>query len=352
MKTENLNNLGQVPEENIPSELRLDTVSSDWVIVARTRGKKPNAFKSIAPQAKIEQKDCALCKIEDQLPPVLIFTRNEKIHHPKEIPADWTTIVIPNKYPALMPVKEIHVQTEGGIFEKITAGGFCELVITNDHDKYIADMDLWQVVQVIDAYQQRYLDLMEEKFVKYISIFHNKGPIAGASQPHNHSQIITTPLIDVSLKYSLLNAQKYWDDNKKCLYCKMIEVEKESKERVVYENDDFIAICPFASRSAFEIVITPKEHLPYFERITPEQKNRLADILRTCLQAIKKGLNDPDYNFYIKTSPCDNQEYEAYHWHMTIKPKTDKEAGFEIGTQMEICSIEPEKAAEFLRSQI
>ncbi|HNZ83727.1 MAG TPA: HIT domain-containing protein [Candidatus Pacearchaeota archaeon] len=352
MTKETLKKQTKKTEEKIPSELRLDTVSEDWVIVAKTRGKKPDAFKSHSKSAIIAKKDCALCKLEEQLPPLLIFTRNEKIHNPKEIPSDWTTVVIPNKFPALTPVNEIKVETEGGIFEKVTAGGFCELVITSDHDKYIADMELWQVMQVIDAYQQRYLDLMGEKFVKYISIFHNKGSMAGASQPHNHSQIITTPLIDVSLKYSLVNAQKYWDENKKCLYCEMVRVEKKGGKRVFYENDDFIAFCPFASQAAFQIVITPKDHLPYFERITPEQKRNLAYILQISLQAIRKGLNDPDYNFYIKTSPCDNQDYKAYHWHLTIMPKTDRPAGFEIGTEMEICSIEPEKAAEFLRSQL
>jgi UDPglucose--hexose-1-phosphate uridylyltransferase len=341
-----------MPEDKFPSELRQDIVSEDWVIVAKTRGKKPDAFKLADKPAQASLDKCAFCDLKDQLPPLLVFTRNEKINNPKEVPDDWSTVVIPNKFPALIPVKTIEIETQGGIFEKITAGGYCELVVTSDHDKHIADFELWQVVQIIDAYQQRYLDLMGEKFVKYISIFHNKGALAGASQPHNHSQIITTPLVDINLKYSLLNAQKYWDANKKCLYCEMIKVEKEIKDRIFYENDYFIAICPFASRTAFEIVITPKEHLPYFERITPDQKHHLAQVIQICLKAIKKGLNDPDYNFYIKTSPCDEQEYDAYHWHITIKPKTDKAAGFEIGTQMEICSIEPEKAAEFLRQQI
>ncbi|PJE69264.1 DUF4931 domain-containing protein, partial [Candidatus Shapirobacteria bacterium CG10_big_fil_rev_8_21_14_0_10_38_14] len=38
-------------------------------------------------------------------------------------------------------------------------------------------------------------------------------------------------------------------------------------------------------------------------------------------------------------------------WHWTILPKTAIPAGFEIGTRMEISTIEPEKAAEYLRKQ-
>lgn len=342
----------EIKDVKFPSELRLDTISRDWVIVAKTRSKKPEGFVRKKVEKKSSSKDCPFCKIETQLPPLLLYTRKEKIKKPEGIPKDWTTIVIPNKFPALIPTKEINIETTEHIYEKITATGFCELVVTDKHNKFIPDMDLWQVSQIIDAYQQRYLDLMDEKFVKYISIFHNKGPLAGASQPHNHSQIITTPLIDVSLKHSLINANHHWEKHKKCVYCDMIKVEKKLNERIIYENTNFIALCPFASKLAFQIVITPKDHLPYFERITTEQKRDLAEILQKSLQALKKGLGDPDYNFYIRTAPCDGQAYDAYHWHLTILPKTDKTAGFELGTKMEICSIEPEKAAIYLKKYI
>jgi UDPglucose--hexose-1-phosphate uridylyltransferase len=215
----------------------------------------------------------------------------------------------------------------------------------------LALLPLWQVKEVIDVYQKRYLDLMKIPYVSYISIFHNQGAEAGASQPHPHSQIITTPLIDVDLKKALLNSDKYYKKNKKCLYCQMNRWEKKVKERIIFENKHFLVMCPFASKSAFEFIISPKKHLPYFEKITEKEKWSLAEAFKISLLKLYKGLNDPAYNFYLHTAPCDKKEYPYYHWHFTILPKTGTWAGFEMGVRMEISTIEPEKAAEYLRKQ-
>jgi UDPglucose--hexose-1-phosphate uridylyltransferase len=193
--------------------------------------------------------------------------------------------------------------------------------------------------------------MMNERHVNHISIFHNHGPSAGASIAHPHSQIITTPLIDTDLRGALGNAEHYFRDHQKCVYCEMNEWEKRSGQRIVFENEDFLVVCPFASKTAFQVIVTPKKHLPYFERITEKEKWGLAEAFQTTIKKIHKALNDPDYNFYLHTAPCDGKNHEYYHWHWTILPKTSTWAGFEIGTRMEISTIEPEKAAEYLRKQ-
>ena len=114
---------------------------------------------------------------------------------------------------------------------------------------------------------------------------------------------------------------------------------------------EFIVICPFASKSAFEVIISPKRHHSYFERITEGEKERLAEAFKIALNKLYKTLNDPAYNFYLHTAPCDGKNYDYYHWHWTILPKTSIWAGFELGARMEISTIEPEKAAEYLRKQ-
>jgi len=66
------------------------------------------------------------------------------------------------------------------------------------------------------------------------------------------------------------------------------------------------------------------------------------------MKKLSKALDNPPYNFYLHTSPVKGK-YPYYHWHFTILPKTQTLAGFELGTRMEISTIEPEKAAEYLR---
>ncbi len=231
----------------------------------------------------------------------------------------------------------------------MNAVGFCELVVTRDHQKHFPHFEISQVKEVFEVYQERYLDLMNKSFVNYISIFHNHGAEAGASQPHPHSQIITTPLIDVDLQKALSISKSYLKKKRKCIYCQMNTWERKVKKRVIFENKDFLVICPFASKAAFQVIISPKKHLPYFERITEEEKWELAEAFQRALHKLYKALNDPAYNFYLHTAPCDGKGHLNYHWHWTILPKTAIHAGFEIGTRMEISTIEPEKAAAYLR---
>jgi len=77
----------------------------------------------------------------------------------------------------------------------------------------------------------------------------------------------------------------------------------------------------------------------------------LAEAFTVSLSKIKRALGSPDYNFFLRTSPCDGKDYSHFHWHFEILPRTSVQAGFELGAGMEISTIEPEKAAEYLRKQ-
>ena len=337
-----------------PSELRFDIASRDWVVIATGRARRPEMFKKEKhTQEKVPKSSCPFCNISSQKKPTLIFNqgKKKKFIDGNKIPQEWTTIVVPNKYPAVSPCPILNKRLEGGLYQAMNAVGFHEVVVTRDHNKQMAQFSKAQIKEVIDVYQERYLELMKEKFVNYISIFHNHGKEAGASIAHPHSQIITTPLIDTDLWNALSHSQKYFQERGKCIYCLMNKWERKNKVRVVFENQKFLAICPFASKSAFQIIISPKQHLPYFEKIKEDEKQQLAEAFQSALSKLYKGLNNPAYNFYLHTAPCDGGKYDYYHWHWTIVPKTSIWAGFEIGTQMEISTIEPEKAAEYLRNQ-
>jgi len=347
-----------------PSELRLDLVSRDWVVIATGRARRPETFKKERRKIeKVPKSTCPFCQIQNQEAPTVVFSNGKKVFPPdktsknwtpleiKKFLTGWTTISALNKFPAFLPYPELNERIKGDVYQTMNAAGFHEVVITRDHIKQLAQFSTKQVKETIDVYQERYLGLMREKFVNYISIFHNHGIEAGASIAHPHSQIITTPLIDADLKRALVNSQKYFKSRRKCIYCQMAAWEMKAKERIVFENKGFLVVCPFASKSAFEVIITPKKHLSYFEKITENEKRQFAKALKMALAKLYKGLNDPAYNFYLHTAPCDGKNYDYYHWHWTILPKTSTWAGFEIGTKMEISTIEPEKAAEYLRKQ-
>jgi len=325
------------------SELRLDLVSKDWVVIATGRARRPETFaqqKRI--KERVSKKDCPFCR--PQLLEEGVFLRYNQPN------GDWSVIVVPNKFPAFSQGESLAERAEGP-YQIMDGVGLHEVLITNHHKKQMAQFSVAEVRQVIDAYQERYLDLMNEKFINYVSIFHNHGREAGASVAHPHSQIIAIPIIDPDLRQSLHGSKAFFDSRRECVHCVMLEWDRTDGRRIIFENEKFVVLCPFASRVSFEVRIYPKEHHPYFERITDQEKNQLAEAVQIALQKIYKGLKDPAYNFFIHTAPCDGKDYEHYHWHFEILPKTSIWAGFELGTGIEISTIEPERAAEFLRKQ-
>lgn len=336
--------------KKFPSELRYDLISKDWVVVATGRARRPETFKE--EERKVEEvppEKCPFCKIETQKEPTLVFVNGERVKG--EIPEDWTVVSIPNLYPAFTPKDRLDKEKKDNLYQVMNAVGFHEVVVTKDHEKQIAQFSKEKIKEVIDAYHQRFKKLSKKKFVNYVFIFHNHGVEAGASIAHPHSQIITTPLIDSDLRKALNTSREYFEENKECVYCEANQWEQKEKERIVFENDKFLVLCPFASKVAFQVIISPKEHSPYFEKINEEEKESLAEAFKQGLGKLYKGLEDPPYNFYLHTAPCDDKRHDYYHWHFTILPKTATWAGFELGAGIEISTIEPEKAAQYLRNQ-
>jgi len=332
---------------DFPSELRYDVASGDWVVIASGRAKRPDQFKK-EKRVKEEnnKEECPFCKWEELEKVNAVFEDGEEA---EKITENWSAISIPNKFPAFMPADTLEEKSENHLYKTIKAVGYHEVVITRDHEKSLGELSVSKVREVVRLYRQRYNDLLGRKFVNYVSIFHNHGVEAGASISHPHSQIITTPLIDVDLNKALSKSREHYNNEKYCIYCKMNEWEMEKRERVVYENELFIVVCPFASKAAFQMIISPKKHLAYFEKATDEEIDSLGDAFSAALSKLYKGLGDPPYNFYLHCAPSDGMDHGYYHWHWTIIPKTSTWAGFELGARMEISTIRPEDAAAYLR---
>ncbi len=339
-------------KSKFPSELRFDIVSKDWVVIATGRAKRPETFKKEKKEILEEPKEtCPFCQIgKDGEKPTLIFVRGKKIEGAKKLPKNWTLVVIPNKFPAVVPGESLRERAEGP-YQIMDGVGFHEVVVTRDHSRDMSQFSVKEIKEVLDAYQERYLELMNEKFVNYVSIFHNHGSEAGASISHPHSQIMAIPVTDPDIQNSLIGSRRYWDYHQKCIHCEMIRWDKETGARIVFENEDFLALCPFASRMAFQVRIYPKEHLSYFERANDKQKMALAEAFQVALKKLRGALGEFSYNFFLRTAPCDGKDYSHYHWHFEILPRTAIQAGFEFGVGIEISTIEPEKAAEYLRKQ-
>lgn len=326
-------------------ELRKDPIIGRWIIIATDRAKRPSDFFS-KPEERLSG-FCPFCVGNEEKTPPEVLAYRKKGTLP-DTPG-WSVRVVPNKFPALQIEGGLNKRGEG-LYDRMNGVGAHEVIIeTPDHNLSLADLPPENFSQVLLAYRDRIVDLKKDHRFQYILIFKNHGQAAGASLDHSHSQLIALPIIPKRVSEEIRGANSYYLYRDRCIFCDIIQQELETKLRIVSENEDFIAICPFASRFPFETWIVPKEHDVYFEDASFSQLQSLGKIVKDTLQRISRTLNDPPYNFLIHTTPFYEKDVSYYHWHIEVIPKLTKVAGFEWGTGFYINPTPPEDACKFLR---
>lgn len=326
-------------------QLRKDPVLKQWVIISPERGKRPSDFKKTE-QQEDDSANCPFCEGRESMTPdeTMAFRTAGTGANQK----GWWVRVIPDSAPILKP--EADSGREGiGMFDAMNSIGVHEVVIESPrHGLNIQNSTIEQVREVIWAYKQRLLEIKKNPLYKHFMIVKNSG-IGASSFSHSHSHIVATPIIPKRIEEELEGAREYYHYHDRCLFCDIIKQESKDGQRVVHEDQDYIVFCPFASRFPFEMEITPKFHMPFFELIENNQVHGLATALQTALKKLEALLPGQPFNFVLHTSPCSDSYRDFYHWHMELIPKLTKIAGFEWGSGFYINPTSPEDAAKLLR---
>ncbi len=337
------------------SQLRKDPVVDRWVIIAAERGRRPSDFK--AEPAEVSSAGCPFCEGCEQKTPPEIWGIRAPGTEPNT--PGWQVRVVPNKFPALAIEGELN-RHGAGMYDLMNGIGAHEVIIeTPQHHLDLPDADADHVARVLITYRERTLDLRNDDRLRYVLVFRNHGRVAGASLSHPHSQLIALAITPGLVKSKLDAAREYYRRKERCIFCDIIWQERESGERVVMENDQFIVLSPFAARFPFELAIFPKWHCHDLCLMSDAEMRGLAQVLREMLRRLRAVLDDPPYNYVVHNSPTalprpGRPDYWGtlaldYHWHLEIYPRLTRMAGFEWGTGFYVNPVAPEHAADSLR---
>ncbi len=334
------------------SILRKDPLSNGWVIVTPDRGLRPSDFGSVESTKK--GGFCPFCPGNEGTTPPEIYAFREagsQVNQP-----GWWVRTIPNKFAVLRTEGELQRRGQG-IYDLMNGVGAHEIVVeSTNHDANFDTIGTHQVEEIIRMHVDRMTKLRGDSRFRYIQIFKNHGAAAGANLDHPHSQIIALPITPRWVKEELNCASLHYQRKERCLFCDILNEEMEEGERIVFQNEHFVAFAPFASKFPFETWILPKEHCANFHTIRDEQIRPFAECVRTTLSMLFSTLQDPPFNFLVHTAPVYYKKAnywktieDDYHWHMEIIPRLTKVAGFEWGTGFYINPTLPEDAARYLR---
>ncbi|GAB4281269.1 MAG: galactose-1-phosphate uridylyltransferase [Deferrisomatales bacterium] len=328
--------------------IRQDKLTKQWVIYAPSRRRRPTDFGGVVRSRPLEaahEPTCPFCPGNEKgLGPVV-----EQLPGPP--PHRWSTRVIPNRYPALSPDLDPR-RFSAGIYLAVQGHGRHEVVIeTPLHNRDIGRMGPAEAEAVVETYHRRHVDLMRRDGTILTITFRNRGPRAGASLAHPHSQIIALAVAPPHVRWREEEAQRYFDEWGRCCLCDIARFEEEVRERVVFENGSFLAFVPFAAEVPCEVWIVPKRHQADFGELSDEEKPGLAQALREILGRMDTRWNGPDYNYVIHSSTQYRAGEPQLHWYLQILPRVTTRAGFEIGSGVSINPSLPEEDAAFLRGE-
>lgn len=327
------------------AELRQNVITRDWVIIATERAKRPDQFakpKKAAVFLPSYQHDCPFCLGNEHYSPEETMRLSDR--------DGWKVRILPNKYPALSPDAQL-LRRVDGIYRSMSGVGFHEVIVEHPrHDLTTALLSVEDIANILLVYRQRYLELKQDPRIETIIIFKNHGSGAGTSLEHPHSQLAATPVVPYQFRNRIEEAIRYFDDTGECVFCRTLRDELAASERVVVESEHFVAFIPYAALSPFHTWIFPRRHSSSFDDITDAEIVDLAHTLKTTLAKLYYGLNNPDYNYTIRSIGIQEQHADYFHWYLAIVPRISQTAGFELGSGMFINTALPEESAEYLRS--
>jgi len=326
------------------SEIRLNPITREWVIIAKEKGKKPEDFIIVKENRKPPEflKTCPFCPGNETVTPKETF----KICDEK----GWKIRVVPNKF-AMLSNEGERARSHTGLHKNVNGVGTHEVIIeTPIHNLTTATMPLEQLKEVIQVYKDRFLEIYRDQRVEHVILFKNSGAASGTTIEHPHSQVVGIPVMPLHIRSRIENAMRFFDDTGECLMCRMIKDELNEGTRIVMDTKHFTAFVPYAALSPFHTWIFPKKHSGFFADMQSDEIWDIASNLKSIMARLYHGLNNPDFNYVVMSGNPSDVNSGFIHWYLSIVPRMAMASGFELGSGMYINPLIPERAAEYLRN--
>ena len=329
------------------SHRRYNPLTGEWILVSPQRTKRPwqGKVENLSSDLRAEYvENCYLCP------------NNERANGEKN-PNYTSTFVFDNDFSALKENAEDFSFDESGLLKAKPERGICRVIcFSPKHNLTLAELAVKEIIQVIKTWQKEYKTLGEREYINYIQIFENKGEIMGCSNPHPHGQIWAQETIPNVPAKEQFYQEKYLKENGTTLLNNYIKLEKEKKERIVFENEGFILLVPFWAVWPFETLIISKRIFSNLLQLNEKEIELFAEILKLTTIKYDNIFNTSfPYSAGIHQAPTDGLKHDEWHFHMHFYPPLLRSATikkFMVGYEMLAepqRDITPEISAQILR---
>ena len=331
------------------SHKRLNILTGEWVLVSPHRAKRPwqgqNEIISNEQRPKHDP-TCYLC------------AGNTRINGGKN-PDYKHVFVFTNDFAALQTTSPKFSLREG-LFEAKSEQGICKVIcFSPDHSKSLADMEITDIDKVVKVWQKEYALLGTDKNINNVQIFENKGAVMGCSNPHPHGQIWSQSTLPNEIEKKDNQQRNYFAKKNSSLLDDYLQQELAVKERIIFENDDFVVLTPFWAIWPFEAMIAPKKQFKDITMLSNSESLAFAEAISVLTKTYDKLFECSfPYSSGIHQAPTNGEENNHWHFHMSFYPPLLRSAtvkkfmvGYEMfGTPQR--DITAEQAAKRLRDLV
>ncbi len=307
---------------------RYNILTGEWVLVSPHRTKRP--WQGKIEKASIKQRlefdpNCYLCPGNQRA--------NGEINPQYSKPFSFV-----NDFAALL--KDVpSSKTNNGLLKASSEKGICKVVcFSPNHALTLPLMEEEDIKDVISLWQKEYTELGNIDFVNHVQIFENKGDTMGCSNPHPHGQIWAQQSIPQEVVKKSINFKNYWDANQQSILKVYLDQELSINERIIHENQHFVALIPYWAVWPYETMIIPKRKISSIDKLTDDEKKAFAAIIKKMTITYDNIFNTSfPYSSGIHQSPTDGKEHPEWHFHMSFYPPLLRSASvkkFMVGYEM------------------
>jgi UDPglucose--hexose-1-phosphate uridylyltransferase len=225
--------------------------------------------KSTPDQRPSYEPDCYLCP------------GNVRAHGERNPQYD-STYVFTNDFAALLPDAPPAPETAHPLLQMQTQRGTCRvLCFSPRHDLTLAEMPPPDIRRVVDAWAEQVIELGEQW--RWVQVFENRGAMMGASNPHPHGQIWAGDILPTEPSKEDREQRRHFYQHSAPLLLEYLDLELGRRERVVVENEHWLAVVPFWAVWPFETLLLPRRHVLRLPDLDDAQRHALSDILKRLL---------------------------------------------------------------------
>lgn len=328
---------------------RKNLLTGEYILVSPHRSKRPwqGQVEDLAPDNRPQyDPKCYLCPGNSRAD----GTQN---------PDYKDSFVFVNDFSALLEDTSIEQFDEESLLVAESERGICKVIsFSPRHDLTLPQMDLPAIKAVVDLWQREFKELAEKEWIKYIQIFENKGAIMGCSNPHPHGQIWAESSLPVEIEKESAQQKTYFEQHGRTLLQDYVALELKKDERIIVDNEHFVALVPFWAAWPYETMIISKRPVPSILVFTEEEKEDFARTLQELTIRYDNIFKTSfPYSAGMHQSPVNSGEHPEWHWHMHFYPPLLRSATvkkFMVGYEMLATpqrDITPEQAANTLKEQ-